>query len=356
MKLNDLFLLMIKKLLTTGFFCLIFLSACITQTGKKRNTFIVMSYNTENFFDTINDPHTFDNDFTPDSKKHWNAKRYKQKVEGIARVISEVTPGRFPDIILLCEVENQAVMIDLANQKVILAAGYRVVFRKSHDKRGISIGLLYRKKTFRLLVQNLICIEYPGEKRENTRGILYVKGIVLKDDTVHIFGNHWKSRVGKLEETDSKRIYDAGILRCKTDSLFRLNKQANIICLGDFNDEPGNSSISKILNAGCNSEDKTGEILIDVMCPLYLEGNGTYSYKGKWQMLDNIILSKNLLSNKSRLHMAGKSGEVFKPDWLLKYNNKAGGSIPWKTYAGDKYLGGYSDHLPVFVELVKNEK
>jgi predicted extracellular nuclease len=315
-----------------------------------------MSYNTENFFDTINDPHTSDNEFTPESKKHWNTKRYKQKVEGIARVISEVTPGGFPDVILLCEVENKAVLIDLVNRKEISAAGYQIVFRKSQDTRGISIGLLYRKETFRLISQNLIAIEYPGEKRESTRGILYVKGVTLKADTIHFFGNHWKSRVGRRSETESKRIYDAGILKSKTDSLLRLNKQAKIICLGDFNDEPGNTSISMILNAGCNSEEKTGAILIDVMCPLFLEGKGTYSYKGKWQMLDNIILSKNLLSNKSRLHMAGISGKVFTPDWLLKYNDKAGGPIPWKTYAGDKYLGGYSDHLPVFIELVKSEK
>jgi len=325
----------------------------MAQNGKKSNDFIIMSYNTENFFDTINDPHTSDDEYTPDSKKHWETERYNHKVQGIARVISEITPGHFPDLMLLCEVENHEVLKDLVHRKEIISAGYQIIFEKGHDTRGISIGLLYRKKTFRLLSKNLIGIEYPGEKKESTRGILYVKGIVTKDDTVHVFGNHWKSRVGNQAETESKRIYDAEILKSKTDSLFRLNRNAKIICMGDFNDEPESTSINKELGASCKSGEREDEKLVDIMCPLSLEGKGSYSFRGRWQMLDNIILSKSLLSKKNRLHLNDDGGKIFGPTWLLKVNDKAGGPVPWKTYAGDKYLGGYSDHLPVYAELVK---
>lgn len=336
--------------------CFLFMIVCYSQSKKKSNAFVLLSYNTENFFDTIFHPAMKDNEFTPGSKKHWNSGRYQHKTEGIARVISKIIDGGYPDIVLLCEVENRDVLTDLVKRKEIASAGYRIIFESSHDHRGINIGLLYRKKTFRPIAQKLLSIEYPGETRESTRGILYVTGIAMKNDTLHILGNHWKSRVGNPAETESKRVFDAGILRNEIDSILRANNNAKIICLGDFNDEPGSKSISKVLGASCKVGEKDDEKLVDVMCQPYLEGKGSFSYKGRWLMLDNVILSKNLILDKNHLHLEESSGEVFAPSWLLKDNDKAGGPVPWKTYAGEKYLGGYSDHLPVFVELVKSKK
>jgi len=355
MKVNGLFLQAMKNLFTTVSFFFVFLFVCYSQINKKSNAFVLLSYNTENFFDTVFHANMKDHDFNPGSKKHWDSKRYQHKTEGIARVISEVVAGGYPDIIVLCEVENREVLNDLVQRKEIASADYRIIFEKSQDHRGINTGLLYQKKSFRPISQNLISIEYPGEKKESARGILYVAGIAMKNDTLHIFANHWKSRVGSQAETESKRMYYAHVLKNKTDSILSMNSHAKIICLGDFNDEPGNNSIRKVLEAGCIAGEAENEKLVDVMCPLFLEGKGTYSYRGKWQMLDNIILSKSLVSPSNRLHLDGPSGEVYAPSWLLKYNDKAGDSVPWKTYAGNKYLGGYSDHLPVYVELVKSK-
>ena len=195
MKVNGLFLQTMKNLFTSVSFFFLFLFVCYSQIKKKSNAFILVSYNTENFFDTVFHANMKDNDFNPGSKKHWDSNRYRHKTEGIARVISEVVAGGYPDIIVLCEVENRDVLNNLVQRKEIASADYRIIFESSHDRRGINIGLLYRKKSFRLISQNLIGIEYPGEKKERTRGILYVTGIAMKNDTLHIFANHWKSRV-----------------------------------------------------------------------------------------------------------------------------------------------------------------
>lgn len=329
---------------------LLFLSAisCRTQTGKGIHEFMIMSYNTENLYDTINDPHTADDEFTPKGKKHWNSAHYQQKLAGVARVISSIRENGFPDIVVLCEVENRAVLDDLLRQPSIARANYRIIHKDSRDTRGIDIAILYRQDHFRMLNWRLIDFGYPGEKVERTRGILYLTGIAGKSDTLHILGNHWKSRVGNQAETEAKRIFEAGFLKTKTDSILKRNRNAKIICPGDFNDEPTSNSINQVLEARCPSNSKSRPALINIMCPLRLKGDGTYSYKNKWLMLDNIIVSRSLLSNRARFHLAGTEGHIYNASWLLQYNAKAGEQVPFKTYAGDKYLGGYSDHLPVY--------
>ncbi len=329
---------------------LLLLSAILsyTQTSKGSHTFMIMSYNTENFYDTINDPHTADDEFTPKGRKHWNTAHYQQKLAGIARVISSIREKGFPDVVVLCEVENRAVLEDLLRQPSITGAKYRIIHKDSRDTRGIDIAMLYRQDQFRVLSWRLIDFGYPGEKVERTRGILYVTGIAGKGDTLHILGNHWKSRVGNQAETEAKRIFEAGFLKTKTDSILKRNRNARIICLGDLNDEPTSNSINQVLDARCPANSKNRPALVNIMCPLHLKGEGTYSYKNRWLMLDNIIVSKSLLSNRARFHLAGTEGHVYKAPWLLQYNAKAGEQVPYKTYAGDKYLGGYSDHLPVY--------
>ena len=337
-----------KNTISLIFSLLISLSVSQGQPSRTGQRFILMSYNTENFFDTINDPHTADDKFTPEGVMRWTGKRYHHKLKNIARVIGSVSENSYPDIVMLCEIENREVLEDLVRQPSIAKAHYRILHKDSHDPRGIDNAMLYRKEHFRLLSWRLIDFDYPGEKQKRTRGIIYVKGIVDGKDTLHVFGNHWKSRAGEEEETESKRVFDASLLKEKTDSILRKNKHALIVCMGDFNDEPTNTSLSQVLGAACPEGPGTKSRLVNLMCNLHLQGKGSYSYRGKWLMFDNIIVSTALVLPGGDIEVEGNEGHIYAAPWLLKTNAKTGVTVPFKTYSGTRYLGGYSDHLPIF--------
>ena len=351
---NALFLQLMKSIIIALFIVFSIFNPDHAQSKPEGRTFFMMSYNVENLYDTLNDPRIADDEFTPTGRMHWNTMRYIKKLSGIAKVISCIRPGDYPDIIVLCEIENRNVLQDLVNQQALKTSHYKIVHKDSRDTRGIDVALLYRSNKFKVLSWHVIRVKYPGEKSEHTRDILYVKGVALNRDTLHIFGNHWKSRNGNIADTEPKRLYEAGILRSKIDSLLKKNRNSYIICMGDFNDEPTSKSIIQVLGAACDKDQNFQGNLIDVMCQPHLHGKGTYRYKNKWLMLENIIVSKKLFASKSGMNLSGTEGNIYSPAWLLKYNPKAGEAIPYKTYGGDKYLGGYSDHLPVYIVLIKN--
>lgn len=335
--------------ITTFVIVFLLISSCAILKHSKKKVVLLEWYNVENLFDTINDPHTADNEFTPDGTKKWNTERYHKKLKDIANVIFSADTNIAPTFIGLAEVENYSVLKDLLSQQKFKNANYKIVHYETSDPRGIDVALIYDADIFKPIEQKQIPIIDNNGTKVHTREILFVKGIIGKD-TLCLFLNHWKSRSGGVAKTEYKRILAAKILRHNIDSILKINPDANIICMGDFNDTPFNKSINTVLNASTDSVFDSPAELFNLNAYLSKKGIGTYSYKNKWYMLDNIIVSQNLLDLKNEIY-AEETAKVLKNKLDSYYNPKANDTIPNKTYGGKTYFGGVSDHFPIYLHL-----
>ena len=325
-------------------FLTILIGIISTSIYAQDNSSTIMFYNVENLFDTINDPLIRDDDFTPEGKKKWTTERYQKKLNDLAKVISSIDNESLPSLVGFAEIENKVVLEDLIKTDYLNSQNYQIVHEESPDVRGIDVGLIYNPDDFTYLSHQKIRI--PLDTEYKVRDILYVKGILYNKDTLHIFINHWKSRSGGQTETEPQRIQCAKTLRNSVDSILAINKEAKILIMGDLNDEPQDSSIFKTLKANNSYEQNS---LYNVMLKLSKEGFGSHNYRGHWNMLDNIIVSNNLVDSKD-LDVSENTGHIFSPEWIT-YSNKSGNKSPNRTYGGSNYYGGYSDHYPVYVIL-----
>ncbi|MGK0364847.1 MAG: putative extracellular nuclease [Saprospiraceae bacterium] len=333
----------------TSLFLFIFLTisqlSFAQQTfGTDKNIQRIAFYNVENLFDTVDDPNGRDEEFLPTAKKEWTMERYEKKLNQLAQVFEEMD---FPTVIGLCEIENEGVMKDLAANTVMKKAGYETVHFESPDYRGIDVGLMYKKKCFEVLEKSVIRIDFPKEIVENytTRDVLIVKGLLHGKDEVYFFVNHWPSRRGGLAASSPKREYVAAQVRKKVEEIYSKNANANIILMGDFNDEPDNKSINEVLIKG--------DILDNAMTEMDEKEEGTYNYRGNWNMIDQFIVSKNIDSKNNKMYIL--SANVLREDYLY-YTDKKYGKTPTRTYGGSRYFGGYSDHLPIYIDLYQKSK
>ncbi|MCF6240419.1 MAG: hypothetical protein L3J74_03630 [Bacteroidales bacterium] len=320
---------------------------------KANNTFTVVFYNVENLFDTIDNPNAIDEQFLPQSNKKWNTGRYHKKINDIGRVISSININELPEIIGLAEIENRSVLEDLANSRFLKKGNYGIVHEDSPDARGIDVALLYRNDEFKYIEHKIYRIHFDFEPETTTRDILYVKGSLNSAEQLHIFVNHWSSRREGQAASEPKRIYIAKILRSKVDSVLSKDKKAKILILGDFNDEPVNKSIHEVLNASNNLHTKNIYELYNLMFDKSINGEGSYNFRGNWNMLDNLIISQNLLYSKKGYKVSPDGGMIFKKRWMMYDNVKTGQFTPSKTYGGPNYYGGISDHFPVYLMLRK---
>jgi predicted extracellular nuclease len=336
-----------KKIISIFLVFFLFIGLAVAQ----KNELKIVFYNVENLFDTIDNPHKNDNEYLPSSKKEWNSRKYLKKIENISRVLISSDSVNLPAIVGMAEIENENVLKDLTCKTGLKKAKYSYVFRESSDPRGISVAIIYKTSVLKVLYsRNIRVISNNDDKEDEMREILYVKGIINKKDTLNIFVNHWKSRVGGAEKTEPKRILYAQALKKMTDSLFNKNSDARIIIMGDFNDNPDNSSISKYLDAQKLSAQLQSKTLYNVMMVKFLNGEGTLYYKS-WDMFDQIIVSSNLFIPKKKfMHLNLSKCGVVKRSWMM-YTDKNGLQTPNKTYGGSSYYGGYSDHLPVYITL-----
>ncbi len=305
---------------------------------------VVVFYNLENFFDTINDPkNRYDDEYTPNGSKHWNTKRYLTKINHLSKVFAAANPKELPDLIGVCEVENKKVLQDLVKYGVL--KGYGIVHRESHDVRGIDVALLYKPSEFQPIAVKQIKIYYKPNRAARTREILEVEGLLRNHDTLYVFVNHWKSRLSRNGKNNSeyKRIAAAKCLKKAINSILKQNPNARILVMGDFNDEPTNKSLLKALDAKDTITSKKD--LYNLMFAAKKQGKGTY-YHNHWLMFDNIIISQSLLNHNSNLYAEG-NGHVIEKKFMLYYNKHDKQWEPLRTFAGSKYLAGYSDHLPV---------
>jgi predicted extracellular nuclease len=307
----------------------------------------VAFYNVENLFDTVDDPNIFDEDFTPEGKKKWTNEKYQKKLNDLAKVIGSIQENSTPDIVSFAEVENRQVLEDLIKTDNLLSSNYKIVHEDSPDARGIDVALIYNANHFEYIKHKSFPV--PLNTKYKVRDILYVKGIFFKSDTFHLFVNHWKSRSGGQEQTEPQRIQCALTLKNTIDSIRNIESDAKILVMGDLNDTPKDKSVYETLQAN-NSFEK--ESLYNIMLPLSEEGFGTHNYRGEWSILDHIIVSNNLIKS-TELFVKDKIGQIYSADWIT-YNHKNGNKSPNRTYGGPNYYGGYSDHYPVYVTIVKS--
>jgi len=334
-------------------------TSIFSQEKKSYKVNTIAFYNVENLFDFENDPLTFDDDRTPDGKDHWTEEIYNAKLKNMAKVISEIgydVAGTTPAIIGLCEIENRRVLEDLVNQESLLKKDYGIIQFDSPDRRGIDVALLYRKNLFtptNYKAHELIIYDNNDPtKRIFTRDQLLVSGM-FDGEKIHFIVNHWPSRSGGEERSRPKRIKAAKLNRQIIDSLFSEDPYAKIITMGDFNDDPSNSSIKEHLKAKRKKEDLKLKELYNPMEDMSRKGLGTLAYRDNWNLFDQMIISTELVKKDYSSYRFYKA-EIYNKSYLVNSTGRYKG-YPYRSFVGGGYTGGYSDHFPVYIYLVKEK-
>jgi predicted extracellular nuclease len=340
-----------NKILILFLFVSLFISA-----AERIETYRVMSYNVENLFDCEKDSIADDEEFTPMGNKHWTQDRYEKKIADIAKVIATIGDTEFPALVGLCEIENDKVLSDLVKNASLNKQHYLFVHKDSPDERGLDVALLYQKDKFKLLSKTFIPIYFVTDSTKRTRDILFAKGIIPSGDTLCVFVNHFPSRLGGELKSENYRLFVASVLRKKVDSIFHSNPHAQILIMGDFNDYPNNKSISEVLRAKKTDENITQNELYNLFYVIHEKGEiGTYKMGRQWGVLDQMIVSGNLLMTENDFYTTTDDAHIFSPDFLLETEKKSGEKRPFRTYKGLKYAGGTSDHLPIYVDFTIKE-
>ncbi len=314
----------------------------LSQTTVEKNFCKILFYNTENLFDAEDNPLANDDEFTPSGDRHWTSKKLEQKIDRLAKVIVAAGTWETPTIIGLCEVENLFVLEKLINHPLLKKSDYRIIHKDSPDHRGIDVALFYRKGLF--FPENYSTIPIVDEKGDTvaTREILHVSGNLQDKKTVHFFVNHWPSRYGGLMETDANRELAAALLKKSICALHEKEPDANIICMGDFNDQPWDDSLAKILGAA-KPTDSGNNGLVNLSWEWETLPTGTLKYQQEWNIFDQFIVSKNLQRDCSTT--------IFSESFLLEEDAKYTGCRPFRTFNGFQFHGGFSDHLPIILEM-----
>ena len=296
-----------------------------------------MELNCENLFDTRHDSLKNDLEFLPDGSYKWTPYRYWAKLNHLGQeIVAQSNP--VPDFVAMCEVENDSVMFDLTKRSLLRNAGYEYVMTSSPDERGIDVALLYQPASFALLHSHSIRIK-PLPNTRPTRDILYASGLLISGDTLHIFVVHAPSRRGGEQVSRPYRLLVASQLAEAVDSVYAISRDAKIIIAGDFNDYADSPALQylyehHLINISSDAQGSHG-------------AKATYRWHGEWRSLDQILCSPSLAARK-------QSSVIGDLPFLLEDDEKYGGKKPYRTYLGPRYLGGYSDHLPLVVQL-KNE-
>lgn len=293
------------------------------------NTLRVLEWNVENLFDTRHDEGKEDEDFTPEGDYHWTRQRYWQKLNNVAKVIAATSePDGFPpDLIGLCEVENDSVLTDLTQRSALRNLYYQYLITESPDRRGIDVALLWQPGRFRPLMHQVLRVPSAENGLPPTRDMLYVKGLtknVRRDaDTLHVFVVHFPSQVSGIIGRRNRALAAATLWHA-VDSILR-TPSARIIVMGDFNATASDEIFhtTKLTIA----DPRTG---------------GTYCFRGQWDYIDHILLSPSLSG-------APRHVEACAYPWLLEENQTMGGHQPRRTFRGPSYHGGVSDHLPLLM-------
>lgn len=316
---------------------------------RAEQPFRVMHYNVENLFDCRHDSLKQDEEFLPQAVRAWTWKKYHDKVTKIAKVILAASGEQVPDLVGLCEVENAYCLDGLTKYSPLRDAAYKYVMTDSPDKRGIDVALLYQPATFRLLGAQSISIPSARIGRKPTRDILHVSGRVASGDTLDVFVCHFPSRSGGTRQSEPYRALVAGILRHTADSVVAARSHPYLIIMGDFNDGPSSRSVSEVL--GARQVDEAEVLPASLYNLMTGKKPGTYRYRGEWETLDQFIVGGGMLQPSASLHTGTEKARILDFPFLLEEDEQYGGVTPFRTYKGMRYHGGYSDHLPVCLDI-----
>ena len=329
-------------------------ASSVTAKSKKVDQpekYNIMFYNVENFFDTTDDPDTRDEEFTPKGKKFWSNARMYDKNDRIGKVILNVAGWDIPVLIGLCEVENATIGKLLTKASPLKDKNFGFLHQESQDFRGIDVMLLYQKDHYTPIKTSFFPVEVPNNPDFRSRDILYSKGL-LGGDTMHIFVNHWPSKYGGAMRTIPLRKAAGYTLKKRTDSIMAADPMSKIIIMGDLNDAAHEESVSQALGAVRFSENLSDNALVNLSWSNIDAGKGTYKYRGNWDVIDHIIVSKGVLEGEG-LKTIENGMKIKELDFLIEDDTRDTGKQPFRTYWGYTYHDGYSDHLPVILELEK---
>ena len=329
------------------------------EKNFKVNT--IAFYNLENLFDAENDK-TIKDEYSPIMEMSEGLREgvYQKKLKNMAYVIPQIgadVSKNAPVVVGVCEVENRKVLEDLANQKDMLPYNYGIIHKDSPDMRGIDVALLYQKELFKPTHTNshklLMYYSNNPEKRVLTRDQLVVSG-KLDGDMIHFIVNHWPSRSGGEAKSRFKREKAAALNKKIIDSLQAIDPYAKIITMGDFNDGPYNTSVKEVLGAKAEMEEVELKGLYNPMENMQKKGIGTIAYRDSWDLFDQMIMTKPLIEKDYSSYRFYKAG-VFNPQFLSTPRGKYKG-YPYRSFSDGGFSGGYSDHFPVYVHLIKEVK
>ena len=309
-------------------------------SNSETSYYTIGFYNLENLFDTKDDKNVLDDDFTENSPRNWNTDRYNTKIRKLGKIIKKLGKENKlhpPLIVGVAEVENEDVLYDLINSKHLKNFGYQFIHFDSPDERGIDTALLFRENYFNVLESEAIplYINNTNGQRDYTRDILYVKG-EIENNIIHLLVNHWPSRRSGNDETVYKRKAAAVKNREIIDRIVNEDLDAKVLIMGDFNDNPSSESIAILKNTD----------FYNPMDLLLTNEKGTLNYRGEWNLFDQIIISNNFLKPYDNTFQFVESN-IFNPKELQEFTGKYKGN-PFRTYIGEKFLGGISDHFPVY--------
>jgi len=330
------------------------------QNSKSYDLVTVAFYNLENLFDTIvdSDPDKIlQEEFTPKGKNMWNTDRYLKKIDHMSKVISQLgaeKSGTAPMIVGISEVENKLVIQDLINHPNLKKYNYGIVHYESPDRRGIDIALIYRKDFVNIKSSDSRRLYYPEKEDFRTRDQLVVEA-ELQGESIYVLVNHWPSRRGGEKRSSPLREAAAELSRSIADSVTAIHPSAKIIIMGDLNDDPTNKSVKKVLNTSADINNIQDDQFYNPMEEKYKSGNGTGAYNDVWNLFDQLILSKSLVEDSKAENWKFYKAKIYKNPELIQTYGKYRG-YPKRTFAGGTWMGGYSDHFPVYLFLVREKK
>jgi hypothetical protein len=312
-------------------------------------------YNVENLFDTKDDENVNDIDFTPQGKNLWNDSKFQKKIKNISKVIKEIGIDVNPDglaIVGLSEIENRGVIEKLVSHENIAQRNYQIIHYDSPDRRGIDVALIYNPNYFKFKSSKNFKLKLESNPSFKTRSQLLVSGNLL-GERIHFIIAHWPSRSGGEKRSNPNRIAAAKLGRSIIDSIQKSEPDAKIIYMGDLNDDPTNESLTKYMLSNGKKKKLANKDMFNPMYEMYKKGIGSLAWRDTWNIFDQLLLSPTLLNGNIK-ELQFYNSKVFRKPYLIQLDGNYKG-YPLRTYAGGNYKGGFSDHLPVYLHLIKEQ-
>lgn len=344
----------IKKLVT-----LVTLVLLVTLKGVAQDrNYVVLFYNVENLFDTLKSPGVLDDEFTPEGPKQWDGRKYRKKMDRLEEVFYGVASAvkTYPAIIGLAEIENRNVLEDIVSLKKLQKANYQIAHYDSPEARGVDVALLYRPDLFAYEGSAPVRTVVPSLPDFKTRDILMVWG-AIEGERVCFFVCHWPSRRNGQQSSEFLRVAAAQCVRQAADSMMQAYPGIKIAVMGDLNDDPTDKSIYDVLGAKGTEKETPGDTgFFNPFYAMYKKGFGSLAYNDGWNLFDNIIVNGALLNGKKgKLALKKAAGEkyyghIFSRPFLLQQSGQYK-NYPLRTYVGNNFQDGYSDHLPTYIYI-----